>query len=129
MKFEASKELMGNLSLHSSHLKKFRHPRRRKLNYRYVSLLGRKGRRHRWRLLSNSLFDRLRRVSHCRLRFTSPIYFSNFMWLVWVCGAYLNGYTRSASYVKSLLLCGRYPRSHLNFVNILVRHRCVRCSQ
>ena len=39
----ANKEFMENLSLHSSHLKKFRRPRRRKLNYRYVRLLGRKG--------------------------------------------------------------------------------------
>ena len=41
MKLEANKEFMENLSLHSSHLKKFRCPRRRKLNYRYVRLLGR----------------------------------------------------------------------------------------
>ena len=32
MKFESNKEYMEDPSLHSSHLKKFRHPRRRKLN-------------------------------------------------------------------------------------------------
>ena len=36
MKLESNKEYMGNLSLHSSHLKKFWRPRRRKLNLKVL---------------------------------------------------------------------------------------------